>query len=329
MPLRPFRLPNDLRVATELIPPAFRYPENAAWSIQTDEAQNFVDSMNGLRRLWPLIRMLQVFSPLLGDMMCGYLWEEDGRPVGLVNTGREGTTATWWIGNVAVLPAYRRQGIARKLVEACIELVQARGGQIITLDVVAGNIPAYTLYENLGFETYSGRVELDYDGPPPSDCPLPPGYTIEPFDPFDWRKHYDLMQRITPETVQQFEPVEAGRFRQPGFLRLFMPLFQAVTGTRNRNLLVRADGGATVAIARYTARTRAGGINTLSLTLDPAHAALAPALVARFTRDVLALGPGRRIEFVAPRWQEAAITAAEAAGYTRRYATHSMGRRLS
>ncbi len=328
MPIRPFCLPDDLRVAVELIPLAFHYPENDTWSIQTDEAQNFVDSMNSLRRLWPLIRVLQVFSPPLGDVMRGYLWEEDGRPVGLVNTGREGATATWWIGNVAVLPEYRRRSIARRLVEACVELVRARGGQIITLDVVAGNTPAYALYANLGFETYSGRVELDYDAPPPPDCPLPPGHTIEAYDPFDWRKRHDLMQRITPETVQQFEPVEEGRFRQPGFLRLFTPLFRAVTGTQNRNLLVRTAGGATAAIARYTARTRAGGMNSLSLTLDPAHAALAPALVARFTRDVLALGPGRRIEFVAPIWQEAVIAAAEAAGYTRRYATHSMGLKM-
>lgn len=50
--------------------------------------------------------------------------------------------------NLAVRPEYRRQGIARLLVQ---ELIRRLDANCLTLEVRAGNAPAIRLYESLGF----------------------------------------------------------------------------------------------------------------------------------------------------------------------------------
>ena len=66
----------------EMIVDSFQYPENPAWSVQTDEAEQLVDGMRNVARIWPLIRVIQLFSPPMRDLLQGYLWEEDGQIVG-------------------------------------------------------------------------------------------------------------------------------------------------------------------------------------------------------------------------------------------------------
>ena len=55
------------------------------------------------------------------------------------------------INQVAVINAYRRQGIARRLVSTMIEEMEKNGFLEITLEVRAGNNSAIALYESLGF----------------------------------------------------------------------------------------------------------------------------------------------------------------------------------
>ncbi len=55
------------------------------------------------------------------------------------------------ITNVAVAPSSRNQGIGRQLVCAALEDAAAAGLRCATLEVRAGNTPAISLYEKLGF----------------------------------------------------------------------------------------------------------------------------------------------------------------------------------
>jgi ribosomal protein S18 acetylase RimI-like enzyme len=329
MGLRAFKLPADLKVLVELIPPAFQYPENEAWNIQSDEVEAMLDGMSGLRRVWPLIRAAQVISPPLRDVLLGFIWEEDGKAVGLTNVLRRGTTDQWMIGNVAVLPEYRRRGIARKLVEACMALARERRATTILLDVVAGNVPAYSLYEKLGFEHFTGQAVLicDTETPTPGFPPLPDGYTLIPRPPRNWEPRYELAQRITPDFVRKFSPVEEGRFRPPAAFRVLAPIVQAAMGLSPQQYVVRgAANGQIIAAGGYVARRRQGGVNQLSLSIDPAHAdQIAPHLVNFLLGGVRQASPGRRIEFEVPHWQERILQAALDAGFTRRLDMHSMG----
>ena len=327
MSLRPFRLPGDLTMMLDVLPKMFQYPENPEWSTQDDEVENMVDMVSGVRRIWPLFRLLQFLVPALRDAMRGYVWEEDGQPVGLANVIREGTTDQWMIGNVGVLPDYRRRGIAQKLVAASLDYARGRGAKTITLDVVDGNVPAYNLYERLGFEHFSTQSELMFpaDTKLPDMVPLPDGYTVAAVSPMDWRPRYELAQRIIPEQEQRYNPVEEGRYRQPAIMRPFIPLLERAFSGRSFVYHAHTTAGQMVGQAHANVRTRAGGINRLRITLDPAHGDLAPYLVRMMLNEMGRTSPGRRIDLQLRHWQATTIEAVLAAGFKRQFDMCTMG----
>lgn len=73
---------------------------------------------------------------------------EDGTVTGYV--GCQTVLDEGYITNVAVLPAFRRRGVAERLLTAL--LGQAQGLAFVTLEVRASNAAAIALYEKLGFE---------------------------------------------------------------------------------------------------------------------------------------------------------------------------------
>lgn len=73
----------------------------------------------------------------------------DGVRVGLVNLGLRGHDA--WIGGVGVVPAERRRGTGRALMQAAQEEARARGVERIWLEVIVENTQAVALYEQLGY----------------------------------------------------------------------------------------------------------------------------------------------------------------------------------
>lgn len=327
MSMRPIKLPDDLLPLGELLVDTFQYPENEAWSVQSDEQEQLVDGMKNLSRMWPLIRLIQVLSPPLRDLLRGYVWEEDGQMVGTTIVQRRGSTHIWIVGTVGVLPAYRRQGLARKCVEAGIALIRKQGGTKAILTVIDGNVPAYTLYEDLGFDDYAGEIDYEarFEEVPPVPS-LPEGYVQSPLGTFDWQPRYELEQRISPESLLKYEPVEVGRFRQPAMMRLLYPLIMVAQGIRDKDFVIRTTGqGQVVARGGYTIPTRGKGVNNLRVRLDPAHAHLAPYLVGTLLHEVVTLSPGRRVEMSVPQWMGHVATAAEAAGLKQRVARRRMG----
>ncbi|MBQ2943110.1 MAG: ribosomal protein S18-alanine N-acetyltransferase [Ruminococcus sp.] len=59
--------------------------------------------------------------------------------------------------NLAVLPEYRRRGIAKNLTEALIEKAEELNLAFVTLEVRASNTPASKLYSKTGFEEIGVR----------------------------------------------------------------------------------------------------------------------------------------------------------------------------
>jgi ribosomal-protein-alanine N-acetyltransferase len=68
------------------------------------------------------------------------------------------------LDNIAVDPAYRRQGVAQALLEALIAQGQAQRLSFITLEVREHNAPAIGLYEKNGFQVV-GRRKNYYEKP--------------------------------------------------------------------------------------------------------------------------------------------------------------------
>lgn len=83
------------------------------------------------------------------------LAEIDHEPAGLVVVRVSGTQAD--IITIAIRPPFRRQGIARALMEQAIEIAKELGATDMFLDVEDGNTPALGLYESLGFSHLSRR----------------------------------------------------------------------------------------------------------------------------------------------------------------------------
>jgi ribosomal protein S18 acetylase RimI-like enzyme len=91
-----------------------------------------------------------------------------------------------WIGGLGIVPAARRRGLGRALMEA----VLAEAPPVVTLEVIEQNEPALRLYENLGFqrvrllEVWSLDAEV-----PPAEAreaePSPAGETDVPWQRAD------------------------------------------------------------------------------------------------------------------------------------------------
>lgn len=325
MPLRELSLPNDLEPLGDVIAEAFQYPDHPEWSVQTDEIESFVASLKNFRRMWPVIQLLLWVSPVLRDMLRGYTWKEDGRIVGLVNFGRRGTTDVWYVANVGVLPGYRRRGIARQLVSASLETIRERGGRTALLDVIDGNYPAYKLYQSQRFEVYTSSLMLELKPQAaPAPPPLPAGYVQEVVSLFEWRSRYALAQRITPEHVLTYEPVNERRYRIPPAARLMIPLTLIANGLKVECSVVRTPTEV-VACARSEARVRQEGRNEIQVSLDPAHAELAPYLIRSLLHRVTSRSPGRIVEMGLPEHQSALIDAAQGAGFVQRTLHRRMG----
>jgi ribosomal protein S18 acetylase RimI-like enzyme len=69
--------------------------------------------------------------------------------VGLGNLGVRGEDA--WIGGVGVVPAARRSGVGRALMQALHDRARERGVQRVWLEVIDRNLGAFALYEKLGY----------------------------------------------------------------------------------------------------------------------------------------------------------------------------------
>ncbi len=96
-----------------------------------------------------------------------YVLATDGDKI----TGAAGVrniVGTGEITNVMVLPEYRNQGIAHKMVAEVIERGRRLGAEEFTLEVRAGNLPAIALYESLGF-VFEG-IRPGYYRNPPEDA---------------------------------------------------------------------------------------------------------------------------------------------------------------
>jgi ribosomal protein S18 acetylase RimI-like enzyme len=101
---------------------------------------------------------MQVDEPALRFMVDAFDLDLDasrvalrgGEPVGLANLGVRGDRA--WIGGVGVVPAARRGGLGRRLMETMHDEARRRGVTEVRLEVLEANEAAFRLYVELGYE---------------------------------------------------------------------------------------------------------------------------------------------------------------------------------
>ena len=331
MAMRKMKLPADLDTLHHLLVESFQYPDHPEWNAEEDERQGLAETIQTLKRIWPLYRVVSLLSPALRDAMHGYIWEEDGQPVGMVSVGRRGVSDTWMVGNVSVLPAYRRRGIARRLVQAGLEFIRAQGGTMAVLDVVAQNVPAYQLYLNLGFEHYTSQLELERksDDVPPRPA-LPDGYLYKRIPMRDWQTPLELARRLVPESVQVFDPLTKERYYNSPVLCLFVTIMNKVRGVVSEDFALRdAATEQVVAMGSVTAHTRPGDRHLLIMNVGPEHAELVPFLLGYMLHRAKTCSASHAVQTVLWEWRYFTLAEHEKAGFTRGKEGHRLGIKLA
>jgi len=154
---------------------------------------------------------------------------------------------------------------------------------------------------------------------------LPEGYSIEKIGRFDWKRYMEFESRIIPPGVLLYEPIRAERFQPPPGIRLFAPIFDSISGTKQNYFAVVTQNRETVAIGMYRYRTRKGGLNRAELELDPAHPRIAEFLGRHLLAEIQRRAPGRRIEIHLKDWQPVLGQTFEVLGCTKRFTFHKMG----
>lgn len=95
----------------------------------------------------------KVFGAYAGDVLVAYASVSVNRAAGELE-----------VYNIATRPEFRRRGMARRLTRKLIEAAENLGLERALLEVRAGNIPARSLYEKLGFME-AGRRKAYYTDP--------------------------------------------------------------------------------------------------------------------------------------------------------------------
>jgi ribosomal protein S18 acetylase RimI-like enzyme len=146
--MRPVNLRTDLAPLADLMETVF------AGSMDSS-GRSAIGEMRALSKLGVGLGLLARINELALGVRLGYVWIADGKLVGNVSVypgnWPSDLGSTWIIANVGVQADYRRRGIARRLMQASLDMIQARGGRRAILQVDYDNIAARNLYESLGF----------------------------------------------------------------------------------------------------------------------------------------------------------------------------------
>jgi ribosomal protein S18 acetylase RimI-like enzyme len=143
----------------------------------------------------------------------GYVWVNDGRVVANASLMPvQGAPERWVLANVAVDPKFRRRGIARSLVGACLDMARRRGVREVVLQVKSDNTGARRLYESFGFAARATRVTWR-GARPGASTEIRGAVMARQRRPDEWQAHYDLARRLAPMGLVWPHPLRPGLFR--------------------------------------------------------------------------------------------------------------------
>jgi GNAT superfamily N-acetyltransferase len=218
--LRPVNLRTDLVPLADLIEIAFS-------DTMDSSGRAAVREMRTLSHLGPGLSLLLGMNDLAQGVGLGFVWIEDGRLVGntSVYPANVPTGQSWIIANVAVDPAYRGRGIARKLVQASLDMIQKRSRAhpaSAVLQVEASNDVARRLYERLGFAAERSWTQWRRSSTVRAPQPFnDPSIYITRRRPNEWRAEYAMAERLrVPGGMGWLRPLHWTFFRRTLLKRL-------------------------------------------------------------------------------------------------------------
>jgi ribosomal protein S18 acetylase RimI-like enzyme len=185
------------------------------------------------------------------------------------------------------------QGIARELMQAAIGMARDRGGESVTLQVRADNVPALTLYQDLGFEELMGTTELQLERVGRVTFIPAEGFTLRQKDYSEWYREYELAQVATPAGEQQVRPIREEDFRRGFGGRMVDWLGDIFSGQQTYRLAV--DEGKRF-IATLTVRASWwGGGHGLKMMVHPDYRGRVEEMLVSKALAILGSYPGQGV----------------------------------
>lgn len=288
--IRPVNLRSDLGNLADLIELVFADTMDSGGRAALRE-------MRALSRLGPGLRVVSRLNDLAMGMSLGYVWSEAGQLVGNVSvypsTWPQAFGPTYVIANVGVHPDYRGHGIAKRLMDASMQMIADKGGKRAILQVDHDNAPALHVYRSLGFieertfinwrRTSSVRV------PPRLD--ETPDVMVRRRRRSEWQQEHDIAAMVRPNAAGGLgwqNPIHVTKFKR-GLWRSLLDFFN-LRGVE-RLVLPRPDDRES--IAAYAWVETAFGLRTkVTLLSQPQFTGaysdmLLANIVRRYGRNVL------------------------------------------
>jgi ribosomal protein S18 acetylase RimI-like enzyme len=159
--IRPYEPQRDLALVADLVELCFADTMDADGRSYLMQMRAIARNPAGLR--WAGLAYAGSSLPL-----AGYVWEENNRLIAnltLIPFTLNGRRC-FLIANVAVLPEYRRRGIARRLTTTALEHSRNQAAAAVWLHVRAENGGAIALYRSLGFAEIACRTTWHCPGDP-------------------------------------------------------------------------------------------------------------------------------------------------------------------
>ncbi|WP_308014439.1 MULTISPECIES: GNAT family N-acetyltransferase [unclassified Rhodococcus (in: high G+C Gram-positive bacteria)] len=92
----------------------------------------------------------QVYDVLDDETVVGSLW---------IGPQSIATTTDWWVWDIAIDERFRGRGLGRAAMLLAEDAVRENGGTVLGLNVFGFNTAARRLYESLGYDTASLRMQ--------------------------------------------------------------------------------------------------------------------------------------------------------------------------
>ncbi|MFZ0544745.1 MAG: GNAT family N-acetyltransferase, partial [Candidatus Promineifilaceae bacterium] len=180
---RPINPRRDIRQVLELLDLAFG-------PILDANGRRLLDTRVNIQYQAPYLMRLNLTGKGVSP---GFVWEESGRIVGNVSLIQSDIPGRCLIANVAVHPTYRRRGIARLLMQECVEHIRTRHYREALLQVETGNDGAIHLYRELGFKEIGSIRRWETTSLRLRNLPVGENnFDIRPLRKQDWAEAYYL-----------------------------------------------------------------------------------------------------------------------------------------
>lgn len=151
---------------------------------------------------------------LMAKLASGFIWEVNGRIVGNATIIYTRSRYRYLVANVAIHPEYRRQGIARHLMQAVVKDISGRGGKTLALQVVKGNQAAVDLYESMNFFAIGSMTTWQSSVSRLRTAGDTGESLLQPLPADRWREAYDLDRIALDPRLYWPEPLTVDSYRR-------------------------------------------------------------------------------------------------------------------